>query len=232
VPTNARHYSDQPLLDPLVAEHARLVKGARRWCLYPTVGARPAILKGWLDRVLVPGVGFGFDEDGKVVPGLGHVRHLIGISTYGSPRLYVRLMNDNGWRTVMRTLRLNTGLRTRARWYGFYAIDTATEARRTPFDRVVKAAGCPVKAFGVRHPWRASRRTCATALRPACREPVRLTDLTPRASARTVGLGRNTTSILHKSPTCPTSPATPTICAGATHSCSSTPPGGVASRAC
>ena len=138
------YHSEQPLLDPLVAEHARLVKECEALVfIYPTWwSAMPAILKGWLDRVLVPGVGFGFDEDGKVVPGLGHVRHLIGISTYGSPRLYVRLMNDNGWRTVMRTLRLNTGLRTRARWYGFYAIDTATEARRTAFlDRVGKKLG-------------------------------------------------------------------------------------------
>ena len=138
------YHSEQPLLDPLVAEHARLVKECEALVfIYPTWwSAMPAILKGWLDRVLVPGVGFGFDEDGKVVPGLGHVRHLIGVSTYGSPRLYVRLMNDNGWRTVMRTLRLNTGLRTRARWYGFYAIDTSTEARRTAFlDRVGKKLG-------------------------------------------------------------------------------------------
>ena len=121
------YHAEQPILDPLVAEHARLVKECEAFVfVYPTWwSAQPAILKGWLERVLVPGVGFGFDDKGKVQPGLRHVRHLIGISTYGSPRVYVKLVNDNGWRTVMRTMRLNTGLRTRARWYGFYAIDTS-----------------------------------------------------------------------------------------------------------
>lgn len=133
------YHAEQPILDPLVAAHAELVKTCEAFVfVYPTWwSAQPAILKGWLDRVLVPGVGFGFDDKGKVQPGLRHVRHLVGISTYGSPRLYIRLINDNGWRTVMRTLRLNTGLRTRARWYGFYAIDTSTAERRTAFlDRV------------------------------------------------------------------------------------------------
>ena len=129
------YHGDQPILDPLIAEHAELVKECEALIfVYPTWwSAMPAVLKGWLERVLVPGVGFGFDEAGKVTPGLRHVRHLVGISTYGSPRLYVRLMNDNGRRTVMRTLRLNTGLRTRARWYGFYAIDTSTPEQRNAF---------------------------------------------------------------------------------------------------
>ena len=138
------YHSDQPILDPLVAEHAELVRTCEAMVfVYPTWwSAMPAVMKGWLDRVLVPGVGFGFDEDGKVTPGLRHVRHLVGISTYGSPRPYVKLINDNGRRTVMRTLRLNTGLRTRARWYGFYAIDTSTAAQREAvLDRVGTAMG-------------------------------------------------------------------------------------------
>ena len=57
--------------------------------VYPTWwSGLPAILKGWLERVMVPGVGFRFDErTHKVRPGLGQVRHIIGISTYGSPTL-------------------------------------------------------------------------------------------------------------------------------------------------
>ena len=138
------YHGEQPILDALIAEHAELVKACEALIfVYPTWwSAMPAVLKGWLERVLVPGVGFGFDEQGKVTPGLGHVRHLIGISTYGSPRLYVRVMNDNGRRTVMRTLRLNTGLRTRARWYGFYAIDTSTPQQRAAFvERIRRKLG-------------------------------------------------------------------------------------------
>ena len=55
--------------------------------VYPTWwSGLPAVLKGWLERVMVPGVGFTFDaQSGKVQPGLRHVRRIVGISTYGSP---------------------------------------------------------------------------------------------------------------------------------------------------
>ena len=93
----------------------------------------PAILKGWLERVFVPGVGFQFNDEGKVRPALTHVRRLVGISTYGSPWAYVRAVNDNGRRTIMRTIRINTGWSTRTSWLGLYAIDTATASERERF---------------------------------------------------------------------------------------------------
>ena len=49
----------------------------------------------------------------------------------------MRLINDNGRRTLTRALRLNTGLRARTSWLGLYAIDSATAAQRSQFlDRV------------------------------------------------------------------------------------------------
>ena len=50
----------QPLLDPMVAEHAALVRRAEALVfVYPTWWSEPpAILRGWLERVLVPGVAF------------------------------------------------------------------------------------------------------------------------------------------------------------------------------
>jgi len=57
----------------------------------------------------------------------------VGISTYGSPRAYVKFVNDNGRRTLTRALRLNTGLRTRRSWLALYAIDTATAEQRDRF---------------------------------------------------------------------------------------------------
>ena len=103
--------------------------------VYPTWwSGLPAILKGWLERVIVPGVGFRFDErTGKVKPGLGHVRRLVGISTYGSPRSAVRLINDNGRRTIARALRLSCGVRTRTQWLGLYSVDNSTKSERQDF---------------------------------------------------------------------------------------------------
>ena len=131
----AAYHGDAPILDPMVERHAEAVLAAEALVfVYPTWwSGLPAILKGWLERVLVPGVGFRFDENGKVRPGLGNVRHLVGVSTYGSPRSYVRLVNDNGRRALTRALRLSCGLRARTHWHGFYAIDTSTGAERAEF---------------------------------------------------------------------------------------------------
>lgn len=130
------YHGDEPIVDPMVARHADVVTRAEALVfVYPTWwSGLPAILKGWLERVMVPGVGFRFDErSGKVRPGLGQVRHIIGISTYGSPRSYVRLINDNGRRTLTRALRLSCGLGVRTRWLAMYAIDTSTPSAREEF---------------------------------------------------------------------------------------------------
>lgn len=131
----AAYHGDEPILDPMVQLHADAVLAAEALVfVYPTWwSGLPAILKGWLERVLVPGVGFRFDDKGKVRPGLSQVRHLVGISTYGSPRSYVRLVNDNGRRTITRALRLSCGFRVRSHWHGLYAIDTSTPAERAEF---------------------------------------------------------------------------------------------------
>ena len=130
------YHGDTPLIDEHTREHARLVQWAD--CLvfvYPTWwSGLPAMLKGWLERVMVPGVAFVFDErSGKVRPGLRQVRRLVGISSYGSPRTAVKLINDNGRRTITRTLRMSCGLRARTTWLALYGIDTASESRRHQF---------------------------------------------------------------------------------------------------
>jgi NAD(P)H dehydrogenase (quinone) len=79
----------------------------------------------------VPGVGFTLDEQTrKVRPWLVNIRRIVGISTYGSPWSYVKLMNDNGRRILTRALRLSCGWRTRTTWLALYAIDAADAAER------------------------------------------------------------------------------------------------------
>ena len=46
----------------------------------------PAILKGFLDRVLLPGVSFRL-VDGQVRPNLTHIQKLAAVTTYGGTRL-------------------------------------------------------------------------------------------------------------------------------------------------
>lgn len=133
------YHGDQPVLDPLVGQYVAAVREAQMLVfVYPTWwSGLPAMLKGWLEKVMLPGVAFVFDDAGKVRPGLKNVRVIVGISSYGSPRPYVALVNDNGRRILLRALRLNTGLRTKRHWLGFYRSDTAgSEARAAFIDRV------------------------------------------------------------------------------------------------
>ena len=102
--------------------------------VYPTWwSGLPAQLKGGLERVFVLGVAFRFNKNSKIRPNLHNVRHIIGVSTYGSPWRYVKLVNDNGRRTLTRAIRMSTGLRTRTMWCGIYALDTCTQQQREKF---------------------------------------------------------------------------------------------------
>jgi putative NADPH-quinone reductase len=136
----AAYHADEPILDPVVQRHAEHVKRAEALVfVYPTWWSTvPAILKGWLERVMVPGIGFYFDDRQRVRPGLMHVRRIVGISTYRASWPYVKLINDNGRRTVLRVLRLNTALRTRRSWLALYKMDGRTDDERAEFLRRVE----------------------------------------------------------------------------------------------
>ena len=128
--------SGEPILDPQVADYAdRLRRAEILVFVYPSWwSGLPAILKGWLERVMVPGVAFRFDEStNKVRPALGRVRRIVGINTWGSPHRYALLINDNGRRVLSRALRMSCGWRARPRWLAMYGLDTSTDAERRAF---------------------------------------------------------------------------------------------------
>lgn len=131
-----REYRDMTGVVPDgLRRHVDLVSAAEILVfVYPTWwSGLPAQLKGWLERVLVPGVGFVLDERGRVRPGLRRVRAIRTVSTAGSPRLYVALVNDNGRRVLTRALRLSTPRRTSVRSHVLHSMDTTTPERRARF---------------------------------------------------------------------------------------------------
>lgn len=137
-----RAYSgDSPIRSDHVARHAELVKRAEALVfVYPTWWwGMPAIMKGWLDRVLVPGVAFTLGEGRRPTPGLRHVRRLVGVSTYGASRLEMRFFNDSGRRTIARTIRMLTRRRARTTWLAMYRLDQASERERRSFLDTVEA---------------------------------------------------------------------------------------------
>ena len=131
----AAYETEAPLISAETKRYAEILKQAEALIfVYPTWwSGLPAQLKGWLERVFVLGVAFRFNKNGKIRPNLQNVRHIIGVSTYGSPWRYVKLVNDNGRRTLTRAIRMSTGLRTRTMWFGIYALDTCTQHQREEF---------------------------------------------------------------------------------------------------
>lgn len=102
--------------------------------VYPTWWSSvPAQLKGWMERVLVPGVGFHMTSKNKLRPGLRNLKHVVVVTTFGSPRLYVRLVNDNGSRLFHRGLRSASPRLVRNRRIVHYKMDKSTPASREAF---------------------------------------------------------------------------------------------------
>jgi NAD(P)H dehydrogenase (quinone) len=137
-----RHYHDtsrnQTGLESYVARLQQaeiLVLQFPTWCF-----GMPAMLKGFLDRMMMPGVAFDIDDPAHVRPMLGNVSQIVGIVTYGRPRYMAWWMSDPPRKIVTRYLRWFTGGKARVDYHALYHLNVATEARRTAFiGRVAKA---------------------------------------------------------------------------------------------
>lgn len=107
--------------------------------VYPTWWyGLPAMLKGWIDRVLRAGVAFRLPEGADVIePMLTRVRRIIVVTTYGSPWWLIRYVGDAGRRTIARGVQLICPNARAPLWLGLYGMDTASALRRRRFlDRV------------------------------------------------------------------------------------------------
>lgn len=107
--------------------------------VYPTWWSSvPAQLKGWMERVLVPGVAFSLSEKNRLRPGMRRLKHVVVITTFGSPRLYVRLINDNGSRLFHRCLRYTSPRFVRNHRFVHYKMDKSTPESRTAFQQRIE----------------------------------------------------------------------------------------------
>jgi putative NADPH-quinone reductase len=130
------YFGADPLRCPLAKRYAEAVRGADAiaFAYCSVLSTLSPDVKGWLDRVLVPGVAFTMETDGEGVRGgLRHLRRLGGIVAHEAPRSFVRRCHDNGRRVVLRNLRLCTGPTTRTTWTTLYDHPRADARDRETF---------------------------------------------------------------------------------------------------
>ncbi len=132
VPNNQRPV--QRYVDRLLWAEA-LVFCFPTWCF-----GLPAMLKGFFDRVLMPGVAFDISDPNNVKPSLTHIKRISAVVTYGRPRWTAFMMGDPPRKVVTRYLRLLTGARAKVDFHAYYHMNVATPERLTAFKTRVGSA--------------------------------------------------------------------------------------------
>ena len=108
--------------------------------VFPTwVFAPPAILKGFCEKVFLPGVAFKL-VDGKVRGAMRHLKRIGGVSTYGGTRWRAFLAGDPPRRLFTRSLRAYVGPSVPISFQGCYDMNRIDEARGKAFLDKVRVA--------------------------------------------------------------------------------------------
>ncbi len=93
----------------------------------------PAILKGFVDKVFLPGVSFSLKENGDYVPALHNIKRLGVVCTYGGRRLLTFMMGDPPRRFLTRSMRGICAPGARCDYLALYDMDHAKPERRKTF---------------------------------------------------------------------------------------------------
>ncbi len=130
-----RAYFESPTASETVfADHIADIRWAEGLVfVYPTWWyGPPAILKGWFERVWLPGVTFEVPKTriGRVTRKLDNIRLFVVVTTSGSPWWWLRLIRDPGRNMFMRGIRPLLHPRCRFVWRQLHAMNHVTPADR------------------------------------------------------------------------------------------------------
>ena len=91
------------------------------WCF-----GLPAMLKGYFDRLFMPGVAFDLSDPQNVKPMLTNIQRISAVVTYGRPRWVAWYMGDPPRKIVTRYMLRLTGKQARVDYHARYHMNVAT----------------------------------------------------------------------------------------------------------
>jgi NAD(P)H dehydrogenase (quinone) len=136
-----RGYHDLASNTRPVADHVARLQRAEALVIVTPVWnfGWPAMLKGYFDRVFLPGVSFVL-ADGKVSGALTNIRRLMFVTTYGGDRWRALLVGDPPRKVATRVLNAVTGFRAKIDYLAHYDMNRSTDATRAAFLAKVRSA--------------------------------------------------------------------------------------------
>lgn len=127
-------YHDESINTIPVKEYVkRLQKADALFLVYPVWNfGYPAILKGFFDRVFLPGVSFNLN-DGQLSPALDNIKTLVAVTTYGADRFKAFLVGDPPRKSITRHIRYVISRNARMKYLALYDMNNATDKKRSDF---------------------------------------------------------------------------------------------------
>ena len=118
----------QPYVERLRAAEGLLL-------IFPTWSfGYPAILTGWLQRVWIPGVAFGLQEEGgPIIRGMLGLRRVAAVTTTGSPWWYVLAVGNPAKRVLKRGHRIMFAPGCRVKWLDLNNMNKDSPRKRERF---------------------------------------------------------------------------------------------------
>jgi NAD(P)H dehydrogenase (quinone) len=136
-----RDYHDLSKNQSRVTDYVRRLREADALiCQFPVWSfGPPAMLKGWMDRLLMPGVAFDLSNPNMAIPLLTNLKRIAAITTYGRPWWNALLVGNPPKKIMTRYMpRFTKG--AKVDYYPLYHMNVASEATRKAFIAKVRAA--------------------------------------------------------------------------------------------